>query len=232
VRPTMILIVEDDPSIARGMVDAIRSAGHESVQAPNGEAALRALAEGPFDLVLLDVMMPGLDGFEVLDRIRKRDASLPVIMVTARGAQSDCVRGLSGGADDYLVKPFGMRELLARVAAVLRRASGPSQVAATLTFHDAVVDLGRRSIVRPGQSQQDVTDREVSILEVLSQHHGQAVSRDELIQRLWGTAAKGIETRTIDIHVSRLRGKLGDGFIETVRGCGYRLGEHVQRSSQ
>jgi len=231
VRPTMILIVEDDPSIRRGMVDALRSVGHDSFEAEDGESALRALASGPFDLVLLDVMMPGIDGFEVLQRIGDHSPGLPVIMVTARGAEGDRVRGLGGGADDYLVKPFGMRELLARVEAVLRRAATQVRGASTLTLGDVSVDLGRRHVRTSGQTQVEITDREVSILELLAHHYEQAVSRDELIQRLWGTAARGIETRTVDIHVSRLRGKLGEGFIETVRGCGYRLGADVQRST-
>ena len=231
MRPMMMLIVEDDSSIRRGMVDALRSVGHDAIEAHDGAAALEALATGPFDLVLLDVMMPGADGFEVLQHIREGNPRLPVIMVTARGAERDRVRGLTGGADDYLVKPFGMRELLARVEAVLRRSDGQVRAASRLIRGDVEVNLNRRCVQILDTENVELTDREVSILELLAYHHEQAVSRDVMIQRLWGTAARGIETRTVDIHVSRLRGKLGEGFIETVRGCGYRLGADVQRSA-
>ena len=225
----MILIVEDDASIRRGMVDALAAAGHEPTEAENGEAALQAVEDGALDLVLLDVMMPGADGFDVLQQLRDRHHDLPVIMVTARGAEGDRVRGLRGGADDYLVKPFGMRELLARVDAVLRRTPPKSLSASKLELGRIQVDLGRRRISASGHEDVELTDRESSILELLAQYPDRAVSRDELLQRLWGTAVHGLETRTVDIHVSRLRGKLGEGFIETVRGCGYRLADDVKR---
>jgi DNA-binding response OmpR family regulator len=228
----MILIVEDDAAIRRGMVDALRAAGHQTAEAQDGEAALSAVEASSFDLVLLDVMMPGPDGFDVLQRLRDRHHDLPVIMVTARGAEGDRVRGLRGGADDYLVKPFGMRELLARVDAVLRRAPARGTSVSMLQLNAVHVDLGRRRISMDGQEDVELTDRELSILELLAQHPERAVSRDELLKRLWGTAATGLETRTVDIHVSRLRGKLGDGFIETVRGCGYRLADDVQSTGQ
>lgn len=227
---TMILVVEDDPSIRRGMVDALQAVGYASREAEDGDAALRAAEEQRFDLVLLDVMMPGADGFEVLRRLRDRWHDLPVIMVTARGAESDRVRGLRGGADDYLVKPFGMRELLARVDAVLRRAPERADAVSVLQLGSVQVDLGRRCVATATQAGIELTDREVSILELLAQHPDRAVSRDELLRRLWGTAARGLESRTVDIHVSRLRGKVGEGFIETVRGCGYRLAADVKRT--
>lgn len=230
MQSTVILVVEDDAAIRRGMVDALRAHGHAPVEAADGAEALAAMEQDAADLILLDVMMPGEDGFTVLGRIRDRWADVPVIMVTARGAESDRVRGLGGGADDYLVKPFGMRELLARVDAVLRRTMERSRAPLTLTLGGVRVDLGRRRIDSGDEAPVGLTDCEASILDVLGRHPERAVSRDELLQRLWGTAGGGVETRTVDIHVSRLRAKVGEGFVETVRGAGYRLGDDVQRA--
>ncbi|MCH2132162.1 MAG: response regulator transcription factor [Phycisphaerales bacterium] len=226
--PTVILVVEDDASIRRGMIDALQVSGYEPREATNGQEAITAIDAGDINLVLLDVMMPEVDGFGVLEHLRNRWPDLPVIMVTARGGEQDRVRGLSGGADDYIVKPFGIRELLARVEAVMRRTATTPTGARTLVRGAVTVDLANRCVA--GDEPVPLTDREISILELLARHPDRAVSRDELLQRLWGTAPQGIETRTVDIHVSRLRGKLGDGFIETVRGCGYRLDPAVERA--
>ena len=223
----VILVVEDDAAIRRGMVDALKVSGFEPREAADGNAAMAAIDAGDLDLVLLDVMMPEIDGFTVLDHLRNRWADLPVIMVTARGGEHDRVRGLSGGADDYIVKPFGIRELLARVEAVFRRTTGTTRGARTLTRGMITIDLVQRRV--EGDQSLSLTDREISILELLSRRPDEAVSREELLRRLWGTAPADVETRTVDIHVSRLRSKIGDGFIETVRGCGYRLDPGVER---
>lgn len=225
-----VLVVEDDPAIGRGIVDALKVSGYNPTQACNGTEAIDAVTAGGVDLVLLDVMMPSPDGFEVLTTLRRTHPTLPVIMVTARGAEQDRVRGLTSGADDYLVKPFGIRELLARVEAVLRRSSGATACTTSLTCGKVTVDLGRRTVVGGGEDV-ELTDREAAILQYLYSHQDRAIDRDDLLRHIWGSAPEGIETRTVDIHVSRLRSKIGDGFIETVRGCGYRLGATVGEAS-
>ena len=224
---TTVLVIEDDASIRRGLVDALSFAGYGVLQCGDGAKAVPAALENEIDLVLLDVMLPGRDGFSILGELRKAKPTLPVIMVTARGAESDRVRGLSDGADDYVVKPFSAKELLARVEAVLRRSpERPSDVHA-LRFGDMRIDLDRRELANGESAVVSLSEREAEILRYLAANADRAVDRDELLQRVWGLDPKNIETRTVDMHIARLREKLGDAdgeIIKTVRGKGYMLG--------
>jgi DNA-binding response OmpR family regulator len=225
-----ILVVEDDPAIRRGLVDALKFAGHEVRDTEDGAAALELVAEALPDLVLLDVMLPGLNGLEVLARLRESQPRLPIIMVTARGAEDDKVAGLSGGADDYVVKPFSARELLARVEAVLRRAPERPQDGGQLSLDGLVIDLSRHTVVTHGGETRQLAEREVALLTHLARTGDRPVARDELLRHVWGLDPRGLNTRTVDMHVARLREKLDDAgqLIVTVRGRGYALGPDVQ----
>lgn len=226
-----VLVVEDDPAIRTGLVDALGFAGYrvlQAVDAPSGaESALRSACS----LVLLDLMLPGGDGLSVLKEIRRLKPELPVIILTARGRESDRVTGLRLGADDYVVKPFSVRELLARVTAVLRRTSQiavESHVA--LAFEGGTVDLARREVVFDSAEREELSEREAALLAYLCRHRGRTVSRDELLREVWSVdPSHTSHTRTVDMHVARLREKLRDTattrVIVTVRGRGYMLGE-------
>ena len=231
--PTTVLIVEDDNSIRRGLIDALAYAGYATIECANGRDAVPLATEHEIDLVLLDVMLPGRTGFEILNDLRQAQPTLPVIMVTARGAESDRIQGLKNGADDYVVKPFSALELLARVEAVLRRSPERPNEVKRLRAGSVIIDLGRREASRPNAEPISLSDRESGILTHLARHHGRVVERDELLQRVWGLNPRGIHTRTVDMHIARLRRKLENGasggpLIETVRGKGYRLGSHVE----
>jgi DNA-binding response OmpR family regulator len=227
-----VLVVEDDAAIRRGLVDALRFADYEVVDCDNGIDAVPLAVESSVDVVLLDVMLPGQDGFDVLRALRTSHPALPVIMVTARGAEEDRVRGLQDGADDYVVKPFSAKELLARVEAVLRRSPGRTSHVAGLSTEACAIDLRRHEVTWCDGTTQPLTDRETAILGHLALHRDRAVTRDELLQHVWGLDPRGIQTRTVDMHVARLRDKLrrdeaDDAFIETVRGTGYMLADAV-----
>ncbi len=234
-RPS-ILVVEDDAAIRRGLVDALTYSGYGVVEADNGRTGLALAIESEIDLVLLDVMLPHLDGFEVLEVLRRSQPTLPVIMVTARGAEEDRVRGLSDGADDYVVKPFSAKELLARVDAVLRRSPQRVSDVRTLRVDGRTIDLGRREVTGPDGEVRPLTDREVGILHYLAVSRQRAVDRGELLHHVWGLNPKGIQTRTVDMHIARLREKIEDDparprIIRTVRGKGYMLGDSVEAES-
>ncbi len=227
--PTL-LVVEDDPAIRRGLVDALRFARYRVVEAADGAAALQLLLGTELDLVLLDVLLPGMSGFSLLEQVRRKKPGLPVIMVTARGSEDDRVRGLSGGADDYVVKPFSAKELLARVEAVLRRMSkAPAPTPEeTLELDGCAVLLGQNRVRRVDGSEHTLSEREAKILRYLAANEGRVVSRREILERVWGLDPRGLETRTIDMHVARLREKLGDDaheprLIRTIRSKGYVL---------
>lgn len=225
-----ILVIEDDPAIRRGMVDALACAGFGAVEAGDAVTGARMAMTESVDLVLLDVQLPGGDGFEVLGRIRAEDAALPIIMVTARGAEADRVRGLRGGADDYVTKPFSATELVARVEAVLRRVVPVGAAARVLSAGGLRIDLGSLCAEAAG-TRCSLTDREAGILGDLAAHSERAVSREELLHRVWGLDPRGLTTRTVDMHVARLREKLAAldevPVIATVRGRGYMLAEGV-----
>lgn len=230
-----VLVVEDDTAIRRGLVDALTYAGYGVLDCDDGRTALAVALESSIDLVLLDVMLPRLDGFGVLRELRRTRPTLPIIMVTARGAEEDRVRGLADGADDYVIKPFSARELLARVEAVLRRSPQRAGDVAILRAGDRTMDLQRREISRPGAVCRQLTLREVEILRYLAANRGRAIDRSELLRHVWGLNPRGIQTRTVDMHIARLRDKLCDTadvpvdhVIQTVRGKGYMLAETVE----
>jgi len=227
-----VLVVEDDPAIRRGLEDALTFAGHRVRSTDDGLAALALVAEVVPDLVLLDVMLPGADGFDVLTALRAGHPGLPVIMVTARGSEDDRVAGLTGGADDYVVKPFSARELLARVDAVLRRAPERPRDGGKLQLAGRSVDLGLRTVTLADGTRQDLSEREVELLSYLVRTGERPASRDQLLREVWGLDPTGLQTRTVDMHVARLREKLGDDchLIVTVRGRGYALGPDVEVS--
>jgi two-component system, OmpR family, response regulator RegX3 len=212
-----ILLVEDEDSIAVPLAEGLRREGYDVDRAATAEAALAA---APADCVLLDLRLPDGDGYAVCRQLRERSA-VPIIMVTARGEEIDRVIGLELGADDYVVKPFGLRELIARIRAVTRRTGaqpgpGPFRVGAL------EVDVRRRRVLLEGQSLQ-LTAKEFDLLAALAEDPGAVLSRSRLLERIWGVPWYG-QTKTIDVHIAALRSKLGDPtLIETVRGVGYRL---------
>jgi DNA-binding response OmpR family regulator len=220
----VVLVVEDDTSIRRGIVDTLAAGGYGTLESGDGDEGLELALSCDPDLVLIDIMLPRRDGYSLLEEIRKSKPALPAIMVTARGAESDRVRGLKTGADDYVVKPFSALELLARVEAVLRRSAERPQTVGSLELGDRTVDLERREVSLADGSTREISIKEAELLQYLAASRGRAVSRDELLQRVWGLDPRGVTTRTIDMHIARLREKLGDETaIRTVRGKGYML---------
>jgi DNA-binding response OmpR family regulator len=221
-----ILTVEDDAAIRRGIVDALRYSGYQTFEAARGDTGRDlALARG-YDLLLLDVVLPGCDGLEILRAVREVRPAQPVILLTARGEENDRVEGLRFGADDYVVKPFSVKELLARVEAVLRRSPERPRDVSSIALPGAVVDLNRFEVRFDDGERTEISDKEAELLRYLAAHAGRAISRDELLRRVWQLDPRGVSTRTIDMHVTRLRGKLRDNAEEprlvlTVRGKGY-----------
>lgn len=219
-----ILVVDDEAPMLESMRYFLEREGYRVFTADTGAAALQAAASEHPDLVILDVMLPDLDGLEVTRRLR-REARIPIIMVSARGDEIDKVVGLEVGADDYLAKPFGQREFIARVRAALRRRGGAGMVE-RLEVGPLVIDLGRHT-VRIQDRLVDLPLKEFDLLRVLAEHAGQVVSRRDLLAAVWGDDFFG-EEKTLDVHVSRLRQRLDDDpesprLIQTVRGVGYRL---------
>ena len=223
---TTVLVVEDDRAIRRGLVDALKFGGHAVHEAEEGHAGLQMALSLPVDLLLLDVVLPGLDGFGVLAALRQAKSTLPVILVTARGAESDRVRGLQDGADDYVVKPFSARELLARVDAVLRRSASRIAPALELTLPGGRIDFARAEVKLADGTVRQLSEKEQALLRYLAAARDHVVTRDELLERVWGLDPRGLHTRTIDMHMARLREKLegcGSEVVVTVRGRGYML---------
>ncbi|TAJ10208.1 MAG: response regulator transcription factor [Planctomycetota bacterium] len=224
-----VLVVEDDPAIRRGVCDALRFSGYQVVEASDGAAGLELALRGAYELVLLDVLMPKRDGFSVLEELRKVHPSLPVIMLTARGAEEDRVRGLRRGADDYVVKPFSMSELVARADAVLRRSAERPKGLKEITIAGRHIDFERREALLADGARVALTEKEAALVAYLANHRERAITRDELLRCVWGLDPKGVQTRTVDMAVTRLRERLGDDpaaprVIVTVRSKGYMLG--------
>lgn len=226
-----IVVVEDEQAIRRGVVDVLRASGYEVAEAADGAKGQEEALRLGVDLVLLDLLLPKRDGLDVLAEIRVVRPTLPVIILTARGSEDDRVRGLKAGADDYVVKPFSARELLARVEAVLRRSvDRPAEVHGA-RLGRAFIDFERREVRWSERERCELSETETAILSFLIAHKRRAVSREELLKRLWGIGPQGIETRTIDMHIVRLRAKLKDPggkkdleAIVTVRAQGYMAG--------
>ncbi len=220
-----ILVVEDDATVREAVAAYLARAGHDVEAVGDGEAAIEAYTSTPADLVLLDLMLPGLGGFEVTRRLRSMRRDLPLIMVTARGQEHERVQGLQHGADDYVTKPFSLRELELRVRSLLRRTSGPApEVTDVLRDGDLVLDLGARTLTRGGDPV-PMTARELDLLAWLVQHPGVVWSRDELMREVWGWDVG--DASTVTVHVRRVREKVeedpGDpGRLATVFGRGYR----------
>jgi DNA-binding response OmpR family regulator len=222
-----VLLIDDDARLAELLVDYLQPQGVTLVHAGGGQAGLAQLQGGGFDAILLDVMMPGLDGLAVLRKIRDAGHRVPVIMLTARGDEADRVVGLELGADDYVAKPFSPRELLARLRAVLRRAA-PEAVAEKLSAAGITVDVGAREAWVDGKPV-ELTGLEIDLLIVLMRRAGRVVPRSALLE-LAGRGDVTVGDRAVDVHISRLRKKLGDDAtnrIRTVRGVGYTLARAV-----
>lgn len=225
-----ILIVEDDAAIRRGVGDALRFAGYEVLQAATGRAGMELGIQGNWDLMLLDLLLPGPGGLEILAEVRAVRSSAPVIILTARGEESDRVKGLEMGADDYVVKPFSVRELLARVDAVLRRSAERPGDIGHMEIPGGLVDFERREVRFTDGGRAELSERETELLRFLAANAGRAISRDEILAKLWRLNSRYTTTRTIDMHVVRLRSKLRDDpeaprVLFTVRGKGYMYGE-------
>lgn len=232
--PARILIVEDEEPLTMLLRYNLEAAGYAVEAVARGDEAELKLAENPPDLVLLDWMLPGLSGIELCRRWRARPATarLPIIMLTARGEEGERVRGLATGADDYIVKPFSLPELIARIGALLRRVA-PERVATVLTAGDIVLDRERRRVSRGGREIQ-LGPTEFRLLEFLMQSPGRVFSREQLLDGVWGRDVY-IDERTVDVHVGRLRKALNRGRepdpIRTVRGAGYALDERFAKAA-
>jgi DNA-binding response OmpR family regulator len=226
--PATILVVEDDAAIRRGVLDALKFAGHTTLEATDGEKGMKLALSSTFDLMLLDLVLPHASGFDILKALRRERPGTPVIILSARGEENDRVRGLRLGADDYVVKPFSVRELLARVEAVLRRAPERQPVSETLTLTAATIDFGQSVARFENGESAELSERERDVLRYLALNRGRPVSREELLQRVWHIENQQTETRTVDMHIANLRHKLRDDaesprVIVTIRGKGYQL---------
>jgi two-component system response regulator ResD len=226
-RRASVLIVDDEPMIAEVVARYLDRAGFETRTAHDGPAAVAAAMSRRPDLVVLDVMLPGFDGFEVMRRLHgDLDGRVPVILLTAKGEEADRLVGLRSGADDYVVKPFSPAELVARVDAVLRRARGDEGASAPLRFGDLEIDASARSVALAGR-EVELTQREFDLLHFLATHPGQVFSRDQLMDRVWRFPLYA-DTTTVTVHIRRLRAKIepipaSPRWIQTVWGVGYRF---------
>jgi len=227
-RQIRILVVEDEEAIRTGLIDVLVFHGYETDSAATGPAGLEKALTGTFDLVLLDIMLPGMDGYEICDRIRSKDRNQPIIMLTAKTSDEEIVQGLKLGADDYVPKPFSIQQLVLRIEAVLRRSQVGQELARTLSIGDIEIDTENLCGLN-GSDEIVFTKREIEVLSYLAQNADRPVSREELLSKVWGYARNlDIETRTVDIHVAKLRRKIEADPKEpqklvTVRGAGYRL---------
>jgi DNA-binding response OmpR family regulator len=224
-----ILVIEDDAAIRRGLRDALDFSGYGVVEAVDGPSAVQTATRCDVDLLLLDLNLPGCDGMEVLRQVRQSKPTVPVIILSARGGERDRVTGLRIGADDYVVKPFSIVELLARVEAVLRRTPARPLPETELTLPGGRVDVETGDYHMQSGEHRHFSERERDLLRYLVENPGRVVSRDELLSRVWHVRPEGVTTRTVDMQVARLRDKLRatdeePDLIHTIRGKGYRYG--------
>ena len=221
-----VLIVEDEEAILLALEDDLRAEGYEVASATDGPTGLSMAENHAYDLIILDIMLPGMNGFEVCKRLRQASVTTPILFLTAKSQEIDKVLGLELGADDYVTKPFGRRELLARVKAILRRGAGPPTELDTCRFGDVEVDFRRYEVRKSGRAVH-LTSREYALLRFLIEHSDDVVGRDDILDQVWGDAAS-VYPRTVDTHVGRLRKKLEDDpknprYIVGIRGVGYRF---------
>jgi len=223
-----ILVIEDEAAIREGLSDVLVYHGYAVDSAATGPEGLQKAQTGKFHLVLLDIMLPGMDGFEICDRIRAVDKEQPIIMLTARDSDEDIINGLRLGADDYVAKPFSIQQLVLRIEAVLRRSQAGMEQARTIELPNITIDT--ENLCGQGEEKAvQFTRREIEVLAYLAQHHSRPVSREELLAKVWGYGRNlEIETRTVDIHIAKIRRKIEASPADpqnlvTVRGAGYRL---------
>lgn len=228
-KKTRILVVEDDPAILEGLLDILVFHGHEPVGIEDGGKGLETALQGGFDMVMLDVMLPTMDGFSICREVRAAFPKLGILMLTAKGGEEDVITGFKAGADDYVTKPFSIKELLVRVEALLRRTG--------MAVADHAVEIGGITFdggtlkAQCGDVCLDFTRREMDIVLYLHEHDERIVSKRELLSEVWQYPDPDVETRTVDIHMAKLRKKIGslcgcepsDGFVKTIRGEGYRI---------
>ncbi|MBN1566892.1 MAG: response regulator transcription factor [Acidobacteria bacterium] len=233
----IILVIEDDAAIRSGIVDALTFSGYKTHEAADGKAGMTEALQSACDLILLDLVLPKIGGLTILEELRKSRPALPVIILTARGEESDRVKGLELGADDYVVKPFSVKELLARVQAVLRRTPERPLDLSSIPFFGGTLDMDRCEVRFDDGRRGELSEREMELLRYLAINPKRAVSRDEIMERIWRINPRSVvETRTIDMHIARLREKLRDDpanprIILTVRGKGYRFAGLEEASS-
>lgn len=220
-----ILVVEDDPAVRQGIVDVLDYAGYRVLEAADGHKGMELALKASYRLLLLDLVMPGPSGFEILETLKKKRPGQAVIILSARGEENDRVRGLTTGADDYVVKPFSMKELLARVDAVLRRTCERAAPSENRPLPGGEADFRNRVLSFSDGRREELSERESELLRYLMDSGERVVSKEEILRNLWGLDPARTETRTIDMHVMHLRTKLGDKdqtLLATVRGKGYR----------
>lgn len=228
--PAKILIVDDEPSIVNLISAYLKPEGYQVLTATDGPSGLKAAQTLKPDLIILDIMLPGMDGIELLTRLR-READVYVILLTAKTEETDKIVGLSVGADDYVTKPFSPRELVARVKAALRRLQSPGGLldGQIMAFEHIRIDTGGRKVWVDDQ-EVELTTIEFDLLKALAEHHGRVLSRERLLEIVWGYNYFG-EMRVVDVHIGHIRAKLGnERYISTVRGVGYRFDDEVQHS--
>ncbi len=223
-----ILTVEDDEPIRRGIVDALKYSGYKVIEAGDGDRGLHLATTCNYDLLLLDLVLPGPSGLDILRAVRRGRPTQPIIILSARGEEQDRVSGLELGADDYVVKPFSVKELLARVEAVMRRSPSRPTDVESVEFAGGLVDLSRCEVRFGDGDRADLSQKEAELVRYLACHRGRAITRDELLAHVWQITPEGVSTRTIDMHIARLRDKLRDDpadpqIVLTVRGKGYML---------
>jgi len=223
-----ILVIEDEEAIREGLIDVLVFHGYTVDSAATGPEGLEKARTGKFDLILLDIMLPGMDGYEICDRIRAEDRNQPIIMLTAKTSDEEIIQGLKLGADDYVPKPFSIQQLVLRIEAVLRRTQVGQEQARTINLGTLEIDTENLSGIG-GDEEITFTKREIELLSYLAQNSERPISREELLLKVWGYARNlDIETRTVDIHIAKLRRKIEIDPKEpqnliTVRGAGYRL---------